>query len=253
MKRILITNDDGITSAGIRALERALPAAGEIYTVAPVREMSAAAHSISLRDPVTVQEVGVRRWAVEGTPADSVIVALRRVLPFVPDLVVSGINHGDNLGPHVYYSGTVSAAAEATLSGIPSIAVSLCSDGEFDFTQAAAFTAQLAALVLKTGLPEGVLLNVNVPPHCNNGARLTRMGRRVAEDRFVKSMEPDERKHYWIHERADIAGMSESDYVAVHHGTISVTPLMLDRTDGRSAQVLDQWLRAYRPESHRPE
>jgi len=248
MSRILVTNDDGIDSGGIHALERELAAVGDVYTVAPLREMSATGHSISFhRGPVAVEEVGPRRWSVAGTPADCVILAIRNILRFRPDLVVSGINYGDNLGHHVYYSGTVSAAAEAALQGIPGIAVSLCSEEEFDFTVAAEFTARLAGWVLKHGLPDGVILNVNVPGICRNGAMVTRMGRRLDEERFVKSLDPAERKHYWIHERADIAGLAESDYVAVHQGSISVTPLMLDRTDGRSAEALDSWLKSFRP------
>ncbi len=250
MPRILVTNDDGIDSGGIRALEQALAELGEVHTVAPAREMSAVSHAISLIRPVSFAPAGPRRWAVDGTPADSVILALHHLLDFPPDLVVSGINQGDNLGPNVYYSGTVSAAMEAALNDIPGIAVSLCASPPFDFGPAAAFTVQLAARVLEEGLPDGVVLNVNVPAECRNGARLTRMGRRISENLLVEGVDPRRRKHYWIHERIDIERMTpDSDYAAIHQGSISVTPLMLDRTDGRSAELLERWLKSFPPPS----
>ncbi len=256
MPKILVTNDDGIAAAGIRALERALAKIGEVYTVAPAREMSAASHSISLRRPVSFQQVKPRRWAVDGTPADAVILAVHRLLGFRPDLLVSGINSGGNLGRNVYYSGTVSAAVEGTLHHIPSMAVSACGP-PFDFSRAAGFGACLAARMIEEGLPDGVTLNVNVPGAWRNGARLTRLGRSEADSLLSQPggpasgcVQPEESDSPADH-RLTSHGAAwrpvltpDSDYAAVEQGSASVTPLLLDRTDGRHMEALARWLEA---------
>lgn len=243
--RILVTNDDGIDFSGMRALEEALGEIGEVYAVAPAREMSATSHSISLRRPVSYVQVGTRRWAVDGTPADAVILALHRILGFMPDLVFSGINPGGNLGRNVYYSGTVSAAIEGSLHEIPSAAVSLCSAAPFDFTPAGAFAVQLAVLMLEQGL-DGVTLNVNVPALVTDGVRVTHMGRSEAEGlpsrhrpphaEVADRVEPRESESPADH-RLTTHGAAwrpilspESDYAAVRDGAVSITPLLLDRT-----------------------
>jgi 5'-nucleotidase len=258
--RILVTNDDGIDFSGIHALEAALSQVGEVYVAAPAREMSATSHSISLRRPITYVEVGSRRWAVDGTPADSVILALHRVLGFLPDMLFSGINPGGNLGRNVYYSGTVSAAIEGTLHGIPSVAVSLCSAAPFDFSQTGAFAARLAERIMRDGMPPGITLNLNVPPAWAGEVRVTRMGTSEAESLPSKQrrphaetgdrVEPRESESPADH-RLTTHGAAwrplltpDSDYAAVRDGAVSITPLILDRTADAACAALESWGRA---------
>lgn len=265
MPRILVTNDDGIQHAGIRAVEEALAAVGEVYTVAPAREMSGASQSISLRRAVAFEEVAPRRWAVDGTPADCVILALHRILGFLPDLVVSGINPGGNLGRNVHYSGTVAAAIEGSLHGIPSMAVSRCLPPPFDFVPAAALTAQLASHLLGEELAEAVALNVNIPNVAAGvvpGIRMTRMGYSAAEHLPAKGMsvhppevadrvKPSEPESPADH-RLTSHGATwrpvfapDADYTAVRDGFISITPLVLDRSSEAGREVLETWLKTF--------
>lgn len=242
---ILVSNDDGIWAAGIRALETALAALGEVWTVAPDREQSATSHSLSLHRPLRVEEVGPRRLAVDGTPTDAVNLAVNGLLPERPVLVVSGVNHGGNMGDDITYSGTVSAAMEGTLLGIPSIAVSLvCRGVGADFTPAARFAARLAGEVLQRRLPRDTLLNVNVPdlpePEMR-GYVITRQGRRRYGDAIVEKVDPRGKKYYWIG-GSDLGFVAEegTDFVAVDSGYISVTPLHLDLTNYRSIQEISR-------------
>ena len=161
---ILVSNDDGIQSEGLIALENSLRAAGEIYTVAPDRPQSSMSHALTLHRPLRVHEMGERRLAVDGTPVDCVKLALTGLLPVRPDLVISGINKGPNLGDDIIYSGTVSAAIEGALLGIPAIAVSLVTFKNFEFSAAAEFTATLVQRIAERDIPAKTLLNVNVPP-----------------------------------------------------------------------------------------
>src|SRR5215467_708838 len=177
MHEILITNDDGIEAPGLEALANALTGVGRLTVVAPDRERSAASHGITVFEPVVYHQIGDRRFAVQGTPADCVITAVMQIMTERPSLVVSGINCGLNVGHDIFYSGTVAAATEAVLHGIPAIAVSAHSD----FKAAADLAAQLAHRVLKDGLPRDVLLNVNYPRHWNGQCRVTRQGRRSPE------------------------------------------------------------------------
>ena len=223
--RILLTNDDGIGAEGLLTLERALGRlpGSEIHTVAPLDERSAASHSISLRRGIRYVKFEAQRWGVEGTPVDAVIVALSHVLGFRPDLVVSGINHGGNLGKNVHYSGTVSAAAEAVLNGIPAMAVSLCGRPPYDFAPTAGLVAGLVAQVLARGMPEGCLLNVNVPNAWSNGVRATRAYRHLARTSLV---EIEGREGLWFREELDPAqAPPDSDYTAIREGSASVSLL----------------------------
>ena len=245
LPRILVTNDDGIDSEGLLALSAALSALGKVTTVAPVEERSACSHSISLFRPLRYERVGPDRYAVHGTPADAVILAVNHILPEKPSLVVSGINKGANLGLNVFYSGTVSAAVEGILHGIPSFAISICSKRNFQFEPVASFAAQLAALVLREGLPAGVLLNVNVPPEWNNGVRLTQRSHRHAR-RFVleKDMAP-ESDSYWIREQIEEARIApDSDHAAIRRGHISITPLAFDGLDFPALDWLERWVQS---------
>src|SRR5206468_11930883 len=180
MSVVVLTNDDGVHAPGLAALERALAELGDIYVLAPEREQSACGHALTLHRPLRPHQLGERRFAVNGTPSDCVNLAVLGFLPAPPVLVVSGINHGANLGDDVTYSGTVSAAMEGTLLGVPSIAVSLVGRAAFDFSSAAAVAGRLAAWVLAHGLPTDTLLNVNVPQTtpAPRGIAPTRMGRR---------------------------------------------------------------------------
>ena len=180
---ILLCNDDGIHSEGLTAIEAALREVGEIYTVAPDRAQSSMSHALTLHRPLRVQELAPRRMAVDGTPVDCVKLSLTGLLPVRPDLVISGINKGPNLGDDIIYSGTVSAAIEGALLGIPAIAVSLVTFKDFDFRVAAEFTAELVERIAERGIPAKTLLNVNVPPGAKNDIRGWRRGRNRLQSR----------------------------------------------------------------------
>jgi len=242
-KRILITNDDGIYADGLKALEQALLTVGEVTVVAPDREMSATSQSISVHTPLRVHAFDERHYAVTGTPADAVILALYRLLPSKPDLVVSGINPGGNLGENVIYSGTVAAAMEATLHGVPAFAISHASRKHLDFAAAAAFAARLAERVLQDGLPPGVMLNVNVPRGEVRGVRVARQSQKISQNIVHEKADPRGRPYFWLDETARLeSAESDSDYAAIRAHEISITPLQVDRTDYSSLRQLSAWL-----------
>ncbi len=232
---ILLSNDDGIHSDGIIALEKSLERSAEVYTVAPEREQTSMSHALTLHRPLRVREVAPKRLAIDGTPTDCVKLALTGLLPVKPDLVVSGINKGPNLGDDIIYSGTVSAAMEAALLGIPAIAVSLATFENFNFEAAGEFTAQLVFRLQQRGLPSEMLLNVNVPPLPKEkvkGWRYTRQGKRHYSENIVERTDPRGKKYYWI--GGDDLGFAKddgTDCMAVHEGYISITPLAVDLTD----------------------
>jgi 5'-nucleotidase len=232
---ILLSNDDGIQSEGLLALEQSFATLGEVYTVAPDREQTSMSHALTLHRPLRVQEIGVRRFSVDGTPTDCVKLALTGLLPVKPNLVVSGINKGPNLGDDIIYSGTVSAAIEGTLLGIPSIATSVAALAEFHFECAAEFTLALARRILDVALPPNTLLNVNVPSLPREqlkGWCLTRQGKRHYSEEVIERLDPRGRKYYWI--GGDDLGFTRdqgTDCMAVHEGYISVTPLQVDMTN----------------------
>lgn len=245
MKRILVTNDDGIHAAGLTTLGQALSSLGEVTVVAPDREMSATSQSISLHTPLRVHRLDDRHYAVAGTPADTVIIALYYLLPQKPDLVVSGINPGGNLGENVIYSGTVAAAMEAALHGVPSFAISLASRKQVEFSSAAAFAAQLAAKILDEGLPPGVMLNVNVPRGDVRGVRVARQSQKVSQNLVVEKKDPRGRPYYWLDETLELTDVEpDSDYAAILEHEISITPLQVDRTHYPSLSQLARWLPA---------
>jgi 5'-nucleotidase len=240
---ILVSNDDGIHSEGIVALADALRELGEVVVVAPDRERSAVSHSLTLHRPLRVEELAGRRYAVDGTPTDCVNLAVNGILGRRPALVVSGINKGANLGDDVTYSGTVSAAMEGTLLGIPSVAISLLGREGFHFDVASRFAGRLTAWVLERGLPVDTLLNVNVPAPSNGaeprGFALTRMGRRRYGDAIVEKTDPRGKKYYWIGgEELEFEDAEGTDFHAVSQGLISVTPIHLDLTNYRSFDAL---------------
>jgi 5'-nucleotidase len=240
---ILLSNDDGIQSEGLVALEEKLGKIGEVYTVAPDRVQNSMSHALTLHRPLRVHEVGPRRLAVDGTPTDCVKLALSGLVAVRPNLVVSGINKGPNLGDDVIYSGTVSAAIEGALLGIPAIAVSLVAFRDFVFDVAADFAVTLIPRMLERNLPAGTLLNVNVPllPRDKiKGWRLTRQGKRHYQEKIVERVDPRGKKYYWI--GGDDLGFDHeegTDCIAVHEGFISVTPLKADMTDKRGLKNLE--------------
>ncbi|HMD83922.1 MAG TPA: 5'/3'-nucleotidase SurE [Terriglobia bacterium] len=245
LKRILITNDDGITAPGIKALEQSLAALGEVTVIAPDREMSATSQAISLHTPLRIHGIDDRHYGVGGTPADSVILALYHILPQRPDLVVSGINPGANMGENVVYSGTVGGAMEAAVHGVPSFAISLASRKDPDFSSAAAFAAQLATKILQEGLEPGVCLNVNVPRGEVHGVRITRQSQKISQNLVLEQKDPRGRPHYWLDETVEVTDVEpDSDYGAILAREISVTPLQVDRTHYPSLNHISRWLPA---------
>ena len=242
-KRILITNDDGIYAPGLKALEQGLCSVGEVTVIAPDREMSATSQSISVHTPLRVHKFDERHFAVTGTPADSVVLALYRLLPEKPDLVVSGINPGGNLGENVIYSGTVAAAMEATLHRVPAFAISLATRKYLDFAAAAAFAGRLAQTILEKGLPPGVMLNVNVPRGEVRGVRITRQSQKISQNIVHEKTDPRGRPYFWLDETMRIENAEpDSDYAAIRAHEISITPLQVDRTDYGCLRQLPKWL-----------
>ena len=231
--RILVTNDDGYRSDGIHALARALHALGDVTIVAPVEEASAIGHALTLRHPLRLEAVADRVFAVDGTPTDCVNVAISQVFKgALPDLIVSGINKGWNLGDDITYSGTVAGALEGALLGIPSLAVSLrATRGAYDFSHAARAAAALAAAILRSPLPPRTFLNVNVPKGQPRGHRVTVQAKRNHVTSVAERADPKGRPYYWIEEgQNEWEPHDRSDYTAVRDGYVSVTPLHPDLT-----------------------
>jgi 5'-nucleotidase len=242
---ILLSNDDGISSEGLAILQETLAPLDEIWVVAPDRDQSAVSHSLTLHRPLRIDQVGPRAFTVDGTPTDCVNLAINGILRERPRLVLSGINRGANLGDDITYSGTVSAAMEATLLGVPAIAVSLVGREQFDFRASAAFASRLAAAVLRDHLPADTLLNVNVPglPAAQiKGVALTRQGKRRYGDVIVEKVDPRGRKYYWIGgDQLGFVDAEGTDFSAVQQGLISITPLHLDLTNYTSLHALERF------------
>jgi 5'-nucleotidase len=244
--KILVTNDDGIHARGITILAEELCKIGTVTVVAPDRERSAVGHALTLHHPLRAMEMSPSVFAIDGTPTDCVNLGLHNLMDFKPDLVVSGINRGANLGDDVTYSGTVSAAMEATLMGIPAFAVSLVTgmtDG--NYFPAAVFASKLAQKIFENGLPADTFLNVNIPdrPDCELlGPMITRQGKRRYEGLIVDKIDPRGRKYYWIgNGEQTFMDIEGTDYYAVSRGYISITPLHLDLTNYNSMETLRGW------------
>ena len=245
-KRILITNDDGIASPALGELERALGNLGRTTVVAPERERSATSHSITLNRPLRYHRHGGDRFGVDGTPADCVILACLQILKADPDILVSGINRGMNVGDGVLYSGTLAAAFEGALQGIPSIAVSLEYSDDIDYAATADYTAVLARKVLDEGLPPGVILNLNVPTRWNGGVVLTRQGEKVGKTVLIEHLDPRGEEYFWLHEELhDLSDVPAEEFPAdsdvMAEGHASLTPLQLDRTAFRYFKPISTW------------
>ncbi|MGZ5476113.1 MAG: 5'/3'-nucleotidase SurE [Thermoanaerobaculia bacterium] len=239
MARILVTNDDGIYSEGIRKLAGALRAVGEVIIVAPDREQSAASHALTLNRPLRLLKLEDDEFIVDGTPTDCVNLAVLSLLKGKrPDIVVSGINFGPNLGDDVTYSGTISAAFEGALLNIPSIAFSSLVGEHFKFDRAAAFAAEMTRVFLREKRDPGIILNVNFPVEFT-GVKVTRLGKRIYAEGVIERRDPRGRKYYWIggDEPTWLAG-ENTDFEAVQQGFISITPLHLDLTHHESIPKL---------------
>jgi 5'-nucleotidase len=242
---ILITNDDGIDSPGIKSLTSYFNKLGELWVVAPDRERNAIGRALTLHRPLRVQNKTARRFAVNGTPSDCVNLAINRLLPEKPKLVVSGINKGGNLGDDISYSGTISAAFEATILGIPAFAISLATRKNFKFRPAALFAARLAKVILKQGLPPDTFLNVNVPDTDGreiSSYKITRQGKSIYDNAIVEKVDPRGGKYYWLG-GTDIKckKISGSDFEAVSKGFVSITPLKTDHTNYSAIKLLKSW------------
>ena len=242
MRRILVTNDDGVRSEGLKALATTLEPLGQVWIVAPTKEASAIGHALTLYHPLRLERMGERTFAVEGTPTDCVNIAVSIVLKALPDLVVSGINKGWNLGDDVTYSGTVSGALEAALLGIPAIAVSTQNrHNNFEFGPAARAAATVAELVLDRGMPKFTFLNINVPSGPNKGFRVTVQAKRNHVTVVDERIDPRKRPYYWIEEGDnEWEPHDRSDYQAVRDGYISITPLQPDMTAHDALKYLEE-------------
>jgi 5'-nucleotidase len=247
--RLLCTNDDGILAHGLECLAAAAEMLGDVTVVAPDREQSATSHSLTLHHPIRPVARGDRRWQVDGTPTDCVMLAIEALMPERPDFVLSGINHGNNMGEDVLYSGTVAAAMEGVTLGVPAIALSfaggeLKADPELLTDQIPIVTTLLKHLTA-LDIPSDTLLNVNFPARRASeirGVRLTRLGRRVYSDSLMKMQDPRKREIYWIGGgSASWSGPADSDFRAVEDGYISVTPLSLDLTHLRMLDEAKLW------------
>lgn len=248
--RILVTNDDGIHAPGILALKQALEPLGEVFVVAPERPRSAAGHAITLHKPLRITETtlndGTLAWAVSGTPTDCATLGFDVIMEQKADLVFSGINAGPNLGWDVTYSGTVAAAIEGAILGVPSVAISLAGETRpFEYTASAAFARRLAEKVAAEGMERWTLLNVNVPAVPQeqiSGIAVTHQGRRQYVDRIDKRIDPWGRDYYWLHGKLheDVIDQG-SDVHAVLENRISVTPIHLDMTATHLLGRLRDW------------
>ena len=246
---ILITNDDGIHAPGIYQLKKALEKIAQVIVIAPETEQSAVGHAITLSDPLRVSSVEKENdffgYSVNGTPADCVKLALSCLLEKKPDLVVSGINMGANTAMNIIYSGTVSAAAEAVIMGVPGLAISLTSFHKSEFEFSKRIAVQLAEKIYKNGLPDGTLLNVNVPPVKPDeidGIVITRQGRGRYEEFFDKRIDPMNRTYYWLSGKRKILDSdNDVDDVVIGQNKVSVTPIRYDLTDMSMLEELKKW------------
>lgn len=237
--RLLLTNDDGVYAPGLAALHQALADRHEVVVVAPETEQSAVGHSITLADPIRVRPLGPRTgfsgWAISGTPADCVKLALNELLPHPPDLVVSGINPGANVGVNVLYSGTVSAANEAAILGLSGLAISVAAHQDPDFSYAARLAAHLVDLYPSLGLPPETCLNVNVPSLPDDqikGIRFTRQSNARLMERFLRRSDPRGRTYFWqAGETMGSDGDLDTDYPALRAGYVTITPVRHDLTN----------------------
>ena len=246
--RVLLSNDDGIHAPGLKLLERVMRRlAKEVWVVAPETEQSAASHSLTIRRPLRIRRLSARRFAVDGTPTDSVLLAVNKILKDrPPDLVLSGVNRGGNLGEDVTYSGTIAAAMEGTLLGLPSVALSQMAEHGHPVKWATAehFLPDVLERLCRAAWPANVLINVNFPDvlaRSVTGMLLTRQGRRKIGGTLVEGRDPRGDAYYWVGpQRSDDRGRRGTDLAAVDRGEVSITPLFMDLTHGPSLRALKE-------------
>ena len=249
MALILVTNDDGFFSKGIQTLAEVLQELGEVYIVAPDRDRSAVSHALTMHRPLKVDLIKEKCFSVNGTPTDCVVVGVKKLLPREPDLLVSGINKGANLGEDVTYSGTVSAAIEGTILNVPSFAISLVGERPFRYETASHFALRIAKFVLEKKLPTDTLLNVNVPNKALqeiNGIKVTKQGKRSYENSIHEIYSPWGEKQYWI--GGGIVSwqkMEGTDIQAIMENYVSVTPLHIDLTNYQALDYLRDFYRYF--------
>lgn len=247
--RILISNDDGIDSKGIYALAKALKEIGEVFVVAPLTEQSAVGHAITMKIPLRVQKRYINGeffgYAVSGTPADCVKMGIRNLMKEPPDIVVSGINHGSNTAVNIIYSGTVGAAREAAMMDVPSIAMSITDHNPDDFEYAGRVAQKICQLVYKHGLPNGTLLNVNVPDLPEEkikGIKITEMGKSRWDDIYERRMDPYGNDYYWLTGKLIEEDTSlEKDQYAIKQDYVAVSPIHFDLTDHETLNKMKDW------------
>ncbi len=246
--RILLTNDDGIHAQGLYSLYLRLGKSNDVSVCAPDAERSAIGHAITLNRPLRIKKVYRNKkfygHSVDGTPADCVKIAVRSILKEKPQLIISGINHGPNLGSDIMYSGTVSAATEGTILGIPSVAISLATYDNHDFDFAADFASAMLKKIKKKGIPAGTLLNVNIPSIKKNmirGVMVTKQGKSLYQEKFIRRDDPRGNSYYWLSGKVKWLSKPEgSDIKAIEQGYISITPLKFDLTDHQAIEALKE-------------
>lgn len=233
MSTILITNDDGIHSPGLAALKKGLAPLGRIVVVAPDRDNSAISHALTMHRPLRLTELETDVYTLDGTPTDCVSIALSKVFDHPPDLLVSGINNGPNIGDDITYSGTVSAAIEGTMYAVASLAVSMAGEPPFDFTHSEPIIRKLARKVLDNGLPASTLMNVNIPDRVPvKGIKVTRQGRRIWKQAVQEVTDPRGRMHYWIGGGTPLLDSGkDTDVHVLSDGFVSISPIHLDLTN----------------------
>ncbi len=241
---VLLTNDDGINAKGLLTLKRELSKISQVWVVAPDREQSATSHSLTLQYPLRINKIAEKFYSVDGTPTDAVMLAVHAIMKRRPDILISGINHGPNLGDDVTYSGTVAAAMEGTILNIPSIAVSNINWNAKHFESTAKFVRKLASFVLKNGLPKDTFLNVNVPDkkQAIRKFKITRLGKRVSNDVVIEKIDYRGRNYFWIGEQTSIwEKEDDTDFAAIQKGYVSITPLHLDMTGYDAMKQIKEW------------
>ncbi|WP_069649513.1 5'/3'-nucleotidase SurE [Caloranaerobacter ferrireducens] len=249
--KILVTNDDGIFANGIKEISIKLSEIAEVIVVAPDRERSAIGHAITIHTPLRVEKTeniipNIEAWAINGTPSDCVKIAVESIMKKKPDLIVSGINNGPNLGTDVIYSGTVSAAIEGAMHSIPSVAISACFfNGKINYESVAKISCKIIKNLIKKDLPKNIILNINVPSlplEQIKGIKITELGIRKYNNNYVKRTDPKGKNYYWLSgELIEIENKDTSDIVAIEEGFISITPLHFDLTAYNYLDELKNW------------
>ncbi len=243
-KSILLTNDDGYFSEGINSLYNFIKSLGDTYIVAPDREMSATSLSLTLHNPLRAKKIEPHVFAVQGTPADCIYLAVRVLLPKKPDMIISGFNHGPNLGQQdISYSGTVAAAFQGTFLGIPSIAISLIRNqkGKFHFQESGDITLSIVKKLLDHSLPPGLTLNINIPTPPFKGIKITNLGIKRYNPEIIENKDPRKNQYFWIGmSNPKAQGDKNSDVHIIKEGYITITPLQNDLTDYKSISLLQK-------------